>query len=92
MSVPLRAVADDGYLLGLDERQVSIVIVKSLCHGFLGSSFAWLSLGFFQVGRSIQTRDSVSSPHHRAEEQPRVPIDGLRAGFRLGRRGDLRLG
>jgi hypothetical protein len=41
MSVPLRAVADDGYLLGLDEREVRIVIVKSLCHVFLGSSFAF---------------------------------------------------
>ena len=33
MRMPLRAVADDGYLLGLDEGEIGIVIVVSLCHG-----------------------------------------------------------
>jgi hypothetical protein len=37
MSVPLRAVADDGYFFGLNEGEVSIVIIKRLRHGYLVS-------------------------------------------------------
>jgi hypothetical protein len=32
--VPLGAVTDDGHLLGLDQAEVGIVIVISLCHDF----------------------------------------------------------
>jgi len=39
MGMPLGAVADDGYLFCLDERQVGVVIVVSLCHDFLLFSF-----------------------------------------------------
>jgi hypothetical protein len=45
MGMPLRAVADDGYLFGLDEREVGILIVISGGHDFLGSSFSWLNDG-----------------------------------------------
>ncbi len=34
VGVALRAVADDGYFLGLDEREVCVCVVVSLCHGF----------------------------------------------------------
>ena len=40
MRMPLRAVADDGHLLGLDEGEIGIVIVISLRHVVLCSSFA----------------------------------------------------
>ena len=39
MGVALGAVADDGDLLGLDEREVGVVIVVSLGHDFLDFSF-----------------------------------------------------
>jgi hypothetical protein len=35
MGMPLRAVANDGYLLGLNEGEVGIVIVIGLGHDFL---------------------------------------------------------
>ena len=35
MGVALRAVADDGYLLALDEREIGVVVVVRLGHCFL---------------------------------------------------------
>jgi hypothetical protein len=40
VGVALGAVADDGYLLGLDESEVGIVIVISLGHDFLDFPFS----------------------------------------------------
>ena len=40
VGMSLGTVADDGYLLGLDERKVSVVVVVSLCHLVFDSSFA----------------------------------------------------
>ena len=45
MGMPLGAVADDGYLFGLDEGEVGIVIVISLRHDFLGFPFLLARLG-----------------------------------------------
>jgi len=49
VGMALRAIADDGHLLGLDERKVCIVIVVSLCHWVSDSSFGVRSLKFRRV-------------------------------------------
>ncbi len=47
--MPLRAVADDGHFLGLNEGKVGVVIVVSLSHDVLDFSFACRESGIREI-------------------------------------------
>ncbi len=57
VGMPLRTVADDGYLFRLDQREISVVIVISLCHDFPGFSFVCdLGICLVPIAGTIQVR------------------------------------
>ena len=58
VGVSLGAVADDGYLLGLNEGKVGIVIVICLRHGFLGFPFVCVVV-FLNIGCRSSAYSSI---------------------------------